>query len=189
MGGLGAGKRNGRAGCAGRILRGRGCCGTVRPIPPKATPAEFETSDFSGFVPEKNDFQAGVGFHDFENITRNHLREMKFSQREAVRGLAIELSALFQYADSFFGCWLLVRAEQLRSRRSGPGCNLGQGVRSEAPHKRQEKREYARARADDGTRQRGRFVLQRSPFEPDCGGHDNRVLEVAGRESWRASRR
>src|SRR5882724_9563879 len=107
---------------------------------------------------------------------------MKFSERKAVRGLAIQLSALFQYADPFFGCLLPVRAEQLLSRRCGPGCNLGQGVRSEARHKREEKDGYTRAhaRAEDGSRKYERFVLQRSPFERDCSGHDQSFAKPAG---------
>jgi len=51
-----------------------------------------------------------------------------------------------------------------------------------------EVQQHARARADRGTRQRERFVLQRSPFERDCGGHNNRLPEVAGRESRLAAR-
>src|SRR5882724_6493067 len=163
MGRLGSGKRSGRAGWPDRTLRGR--FRTIRRIPTKSTPAEFKAGDFPRLVPKKSDFLASIRFHDLENITGKHLHEAKFSEREAVCGLAVQLSALFQYADTFSGRWFFVRADQLLSRRCGPGCNLGPGARSEAGRKRKQKDEYVRAWVDDGSRKREGFVFQRSPFD------------------------
>lgn len=155
MGWRRSGKRSGRARWRGRAFGPR--CGfrTARRITAKSTPAELETRDLARFVPEESDLLAGIRFHDLENIAGKRLHQAKFSESEAIRGLADQSPVCLQYAQGFSGRWFVVRADQFRPPRAGGGRSLGPAAWREAGEREEE----------DGVRKGGRLFFQRSTFD------------------------